>query len=479
LPLNFRSFSILKLALSFSLAYSSEAKAQLCNGSLGDPVVNMTFSSGTTANAPGYVFTSSSCPSDGLYTIAPSSSNCFSNTWHTVSDHTGGGSFMLVNASFQPGDFFVQTVSDLCPNTTYEFAAWIMNVLNRPGGGIMPNLTFKIETPGGVVLKDFQTGDISHTSSPEWKQYGFYFTTPAANAKIILRITNNAPGGIGNDIALDDITFRPCGELINASILGYSDTVIICEGNPSVYTLEGNVSSSYQSPAYQWQLSTDKGLTWKDIPGANAATYQRQPTTSGDWWYRLAVLESRYLGVLSCRIASNIIIIEVGAKPVVNAGPDRVMLVGESITLNATADGDNLVYLWKPDSYISSTTTLKPTINPGSDMVYTLSAVSKHGCANQDETFIKVVQDIFIPNAFTPNGDGNNDNWKIPFLDPSFDAEVTVANRYGQLVYHSKGATVLWDGTINGKQQPAGTYVYIVTMKTGNFKRMGTITLIR
>ena len=463
----------------FLLAFGNDAWAQLCNGSLGDPVVNMTFSSGLTAEAPGYVFTSSSCPNDGFYTVTSSSSNCFNNSWHTVSDHTGGGSFMLVNASFQPGDFFVQTVSDLCPNTTYEFAAWIMNVLNRPGGGIMPNLSFKIETPGGIVLKDFQTGDINHTTSPEWKQYGFYFTTPVTNAKIVLRITNNAPGGIGNDIALDDITFRPCGERINASISGYGDTVRICEGNTSVYSLEGDVSSSYQSPAYQWQLSTDKGLSWKDIPGANSAIYQRQPTSSGNWWYRLAVLESRYLGVLSCRIASNIIIIEVGAKPVVNAGPDRIMLVGEAIRLNATANGDDLVYSWTPDFYVSNTTVLNPTVKPESDISYTLFAVSKHGCLNQDETSIKVVQDIFIPNAFTPNGDGKNDSWKIPFLDPSFEAEVTVANRYGQLVYHSKGATVVWDGTVNGKQQPAGTYVYIVEMKTGNFKRMGTITLIR
>ena len=478
MPLNLRIFLLLQMALTASLAFSS-VQAQLCNGSLGDPVVNITFSSGTAAAVPGYTFSSTSCPNDGFYTITTASSNCFNNSWHTVSDHTGGGAFMLVNASYQPGDFFVQTVSDLCPNTTYEFAGWIMNVLNRPGGGIMPNLSFKIETPGGVVLKEFQTGNINHTSSPQWKQYGFYFTTPAADAKIVLRITNNAPGGIGNDIALDDITFRPCGERINATISGNSDTVRICEGNTNVYTLEGAASSSYQSPAYQWQLSIDKGLAWKDIPGANSATYQRHPTTSGSWWYRLAVLEARYLGVLSCRIASNPVIIEVGAKPIVNAGADRIIIAGDSTILKATADGDDLVYLWTPDFNISSSTALNPTIKPGADIEYTLSAVSKYGCVNNDETFVKVVEDIFIPNAFTPNGDGKNDHWKIPFLDPFFDAEVIVFNRYGELVYRSKGVTVSWDGTINGKQQLPGTYVYMVTIKQGGFQKTGTLTLIR
>src|SRR5690242_951934 len=101
---------------------------------------------------------------------------------------------MLVNASYTPGDFFVTTVDNLCPNTTYEFASWIMNVLRNPG--IRPNITFKIETASGVVLQQYSTGDILETPSPIWTQYGFYFTTPANNTGIVLRMTNNAPGGI-------------------------------------------------------------------------------------------------------------------------------------------------------------------------------------------------------------------------------------------------------------------------------------------
>ena len=101
---------------------------------------------------------------------------------------------MLVNASYQPGDFFLTTVTDLCPNTTYEFSAWIMNVLNK--FGIKPNLTFHIEQPDGTVLASYETGDISVSPSPVWQQYGIIFATPPDNATIVLRITNNAPGGI-------------------------------------------------------------------------------------------------------------------------------------------------------------------------------------------------------------------------------------------------------------------------------------------
>jgi len=147
-------FYLRSLLLVFVAFFSFNLNAQLCTGSLGDPVVNITFGSGSgssgyvPSNSYGYV--SIPCPDDGTYTITGQTANCFNNAWHTVSsDHTGNGSFMLVNASYNPGDFFITTVTDLCPNTTYEFAAWIMNMMAR-SISIRPNITFSIETPGGV-----------------------------------------------------------------------------------------------------------------------------------------------------------------------------------------------------------------------------------------------------------------------------------------------------------------------------------------
>ena len=111
-------FFLRSIFVFFVLASNFSIKAQLCPGSLGDPVVNITFGSGgsnsgyTATNA--YIYTSSFCPNDGLYTITNSTANCFGNTWHTVSsDHTGNGAFLLVNATLTPGDFFVTTVNNL------------------------------------------------------------------------------------------------------------------------------------------------------------------------------------------------------------------------------------------------------------------------------------------------------------------------------------------------------------------------------
>ena len=201
----------------------TDLAAQLCQGSLGDPIINITFGSGVNPGAnlkaatTSYQYVATDCPGDGFYTVRSNTSSCFGSSWHTLnSDHTGNanGYFMLVNASFQPSAFYIDTVKGLCSNTTYEFAAWIANVL-RPSAcspnPIHPDLTFTLERTDGTILQSYNTKSILTQFVPTWQQFGFFFTTPANVSNVVLRIFNNAPGGCGNDLALDDITFRPCG----------------------------------------------------------------------------------------------------------------------------------------------------------------------------------------------------------------------------------------------------------------------------
>ena len=480
------SVSFLQLRIFYLITgifISLISQGQLCNGSLGDPVVNINFGSGGNSglvySPPGYIYTSSSCPNDGYYTITNSSSGCFGNSWHTVnSDHTGNGAFMLVNASIQPADFFVATVTGLCRNTTYEFSAWIMNVLVSPSG-IQPNITFTIETLSGAIINSYNTGNISVTPQPVWKQYGFYFTTTAGNPDLVLRIRNNAPGGIGNDLAMDDITFRPCGPVINSVINGNGNKVDVCRDEQTDYMLSAVISPGFLSPVLQWQVSNDLSVAWKDIPGANSLSWQRQPTTAGNYWYRLTVVENANAGITSCRTGSNVLVINVHPKPAVNAGSDRVLINGGHITMAATVSGDNSVFSWAPPDYLSNASVLNPVASPVNDMAYTLTAVSEYGCSNQDQVLVKVVAGIFVPTAFTPNQDGKNDSWTISDLDPLLHAKVNVYNRYGQLVYQATGMQVDWNGTLQGIPQPSGTYVYLIHFMDGTPDMKGTLQLIR
>ncbi|WP_428654366.1 immunoglobulin domain-containing protein [Runella sp.] len=203
-----------------------KALAQTCTGTLGSPVVNITFGTGTgfttlAAAAPGATTTynpiSADCPEDGQYTVADSTHNCFYGSWFIVSeDHTPNdvnGRMAVFNASYGSGEFYRQTISGLCGNTTYEVAAWMANILKTTGcsgNGIDPNITLQIESLDGTLLQTYTTGDIAETNAFIWKQYAFLFTTGAGQTEVVLKIINDAPGGCGNDLLLDDITLRPC-----------------------------------------------------------------------------------------------------------------------------------------------------------------------------------------------------------------------------------------------------------------------------
>ncbi|MCU0325080.1 MAG: hypothetical protein MUF45_07475, partial [Spirosomaceae bacterium] len=292
--------------------------AQSCGGSLGDPVVNVTYGAGANPGAAlvagqtTYTYITNDCPSDGFYAIRNStgtnnSTSCFGNTWHYLSeDHTPGdvnGYMMVVNASFTAGEFFKQNISGLCGGTTYEFSAWVINLLKTTAclpNPARPNLTFRIETTSGTVLKTYNTGVITESTSINWVRHATFFTTPTGVSTVVLKIINNAPGGCGNDIALDDIQFRACGPTLTATMNPSSGRV--CVGQP--ISLSANISAGYNSPVYQWQQSTDGGVNWTNVSGATSTSYNFPTTTPGNYAFRILASENGNIGLVTCRIAS-------------------------------------------------------------------------------------------------------------------------------------------------------------------------------
>lgn len=175
--------------------------------------------------------------------------------------------------------------------------------------------------------------------------------------------------------------------------------------------------------------------------------------------------------------AASVVIINPG--PLVNAGPDRFVLENQTITLVPVVNGMNLQYLWTPNLYLSSDMILSPVVTGINDQVYVLKITDADGCSNEDDVSVKVLRSIIIPNTFTPNNDGINDTWIIKNLEEYPDCRVQVFNRYGQLVYESKGYPKPWDGTYNGLSMPFGTYYYIIEPGFGIKAFTGYVTIIK
>jgi gliding motility-associated-like protein len=117
--------------------------------------------------------------------------------------------------------------------------------------------------------------------------------------------------------------------------------------------------------------------------------------------------------------------------------------------------------------------------SPAEDILYTLNVRSADGCTASDNVMVKVLKTPTVPNAFSPNRDGVHDRWEIQYLDSYPGSIVEVFNRYGQKVFESRGYAKPWDGTLNGKDLPIGTYYYIIDPKNGRKPIAGFVDLIR
>lgn len=166
--------------------------------------------------------------------------------------------------------------------------------------------------------------------------------------------------------------------------------------------------------------------------------------------------------------------------PVANAGPDKFVLEGGVVQLTPVLNANFPVnYLWSPATGLDNPAVADPKASPSDDITYTLTVTTDFGCSDQDQVFVKVLKSPVIPNIFSPNGDGVHDRWVINYLDTYPGATVEIYNRYGQLVYRSVGYTTPWDGTVNGKPVPVGTYYYIVDPKNGRKRMAGYVDVIR
>jgi gliding motility-associated-like protein len=141
------------------------------------------------------------------------------------------------------------------------------------------------------------------------------------------------------------------------------------------------------------------------------------------------------------------------------------------------------------DLNISNSIAINPTVQPqpNNTAIYTvlLTATSGDGCVDTASVTVRVdIADLLgMPTAFTPNGDGNNDNFRPVNLDPQFIKEFRIYNRFGQLVYdNANTSNGGWDGRLNTVSQPRDVYLYILRYELpGQDEKSvrGHVTLLR
>ncbi len=173
--------------------------------------------------------------------------------------------------------------------------------------------------------------------------------------------------------------------------------------------------------------------------------------------------------------------IVVNPLPSVNAGLDTTVNIDETITLFGTGN--------VPVGFTSADGSPMPcnfcpivTVNPQNNTCYILTGTNGHGCTKTDEVCVKVIKDwnVYIPNAFTPNGDIDNEVF-IPVGYGVEEIKLWIFDRWGHEIFRSNDQIIGWDGTNKGKVCPQDVYIYqaeIKTMSGKKVKRTGHVTLL-
>ena len=454
------------LVIIFCTLVPASVHAQLCAGSLGDPVINETFGAGF-SKLPAYKTSFDNvngCPPKGSYTLSNFLFGCGNRTWgQMVGDHTGdyNGNYMLVNAESTPGTVYRDTAKGLCSNTFYQFGVYITTVMTKlacNGSPVLPNVKYSVTTLAGTVLAADSTGFLPVADEKLWKFYGLSFVTAAGVNDVIISITVNPVYGCGSAFALDDITLRACGPTLSASIDGNPGPAEVCADYTDPFLLTAAYSAGFANPVLQWQSSTDSGKTWIDIAGANAATYAVPRRTSGSVSFRVAIAESANIGSLKCRINSNKIFTSIHPVPLHTAPQQVFGCLGKNFLLPAPDPFAEKVLWTGPNGFTSTKTDAGiPNITYADTGLYQFKQTYAYGCTTLDTFYLSVfpgttisVQPVFpicegqqeqllasasdsVGYQWTPATGLSNSSIPNPVARPadSIRYKVIITNRYG------------------------------------------------
>ena len=146
----------------------------------------------------------------------------------------------------------------------------------------------------------------------------------------------------------------------------------------------------------------------------------------------------------------------------VDAGPaDTSIVIGQPLQLFAAGNGTS--FNWTPSRWLNSDTLQNPVSLAQDNITYVVTAFNAAGCSASDTIRVavfKTVADLYIPDAFTPNGDGLNDDFKPIALGISKLHYFRVYNRYGEVVFSTSRIGDGWDGKHKGLAQPTACLLY-------------------
>ena len=392
------------------------------------------------------------------YTFTPTAGQCATTTTMTVAVNSTPATptFTQVAAICTGGTFTLPTTSNNAITGTWSPA--INNTATT-------TYTFT-PTAGQCATTATMTVSVGNNTTPAFTQVapicaGGTFTLPTTS--------NNAIAGTWspaiNNTATATYTFTPtAGQCATATTM----TVVVTSGIVPTFASFPAICKDGDIPTLPNISNNGIAGTWNPsvVSNQNSNAYTFTPTSGG------------------CVLPTTVNIV-VFANPYGNVRYPTVFALANTLTpLNNTRSFINATYLWAPGVGINNTNIANPDFNYNNDQDYTIQIKTNDGCAIVDTQFVKIFaqSEVYIPNAFTPNGDGLNDVLRP--IAPGIVSlnKFAIFNRWGEKMFETSILGEGWDGAFKNKKQPMGNYVWIFEGVDGSgkiIKKKGYAILIR
>ncbi|RYY22899.1 MAG: gliding motility-associated C-terminal domain-containing protein [Chitinophagaceae bacterium] len=228
------------------------------------------------------------------------------------------------------------------------------------------------------------------------------------------------------------------------------------------------------NPVYKWTVNNR-------LVGGNLPSYKTNSLNNGDHIFCTIIPGSNHCS--SSEVQSNILTALIRPVPKLQILPsDTLVKAGTQLVLSAVVEGLVSAFQWTPVSKLNDATTLTPLTIPLTEKaIYTLKAENEQGCIAVTSAVVRIFRPVMMPDAFSPDGDGLNDLYRIPSNTSLKLGRLSIFDRWGNRVFSTIDISKGWDGRLNGKAASTGVYMYMLngSDEYGDINLKGRIMLIR
>ena len=324
-----------------------------------------------------------------------------------------------------PGVVSLENESSNCNLGAFKFSLrTISSVISVPNFyACLPyEYEFDSESEGGnTYYWDFGDGNYSYYEDPSHT----YSDTGDYVIKLIVSDSN--------------FCVNPDSTFINIKVYGTENAQVT--GNNTICNDQTTELTAHGGNQYSWNPTN--GLS---SGSSKVVTASPNNTTT----YELVATDS-------CGSDTTYFTVEIFDPPFVNAGNDVWINHGETISLFGNVTSDN--FYWESSGELSCNDCINPEISPLENTIYKLYVTDENGCKNSDSVMVNMKGNLFVPNSFTPNDDGNNDYFEVKG-EQIKDYKIWIFNRWGQLVFYNSDISKSWDGYFRNLPAEVGGYVW-------------------